>query len=50
MEFMELWAIILNWLYCLFFSSQNIANANTDMVANADTVSPDKYEIGRAHV
>jgi len=25
---MELWAIILNWLYCLFFSSQNIAAAN----------------------
>ena len=39
MEFMELWAIILNWLYCLFFSSQNIADAD-----KANKAAANKYE------
>jgi hypothetical protein len=43
MEFMELWAIILNWLYCLFFSSQNIADADKANKANNNS-SAIKYE------
>ena len=36
---MELWAIILNWLYCFFFSSQHTVNDNA-----TNKSSGDKYE------
>ena len=39
MEFVKLLEIILNWLYCFFFSSQHAVNDNT-----TNKSSGDKYE------